>query len=63
MITNNRGFGKDILSVFLNITQCLETNSNDHINLPFRIKVSILYNLKRCDIYIMIKFVPAKLLV
>ena len=38
MITNNRAFGKDILPVFLNITQCLEINSNDHVNLPFRIK-------------------------
>lgn len=52
MITNNRGFGKDILSVLLNITQCLKTNSNDHVNLPFRIKVSILHNLKKCDKYI-----------
>jgi hypothetical protein len=48
--------------VFLNITQCSETNGNDHVNITFRIKVRILYKLKKCDIY-MIKFVPSKLLV
>jgi hypothetical protein len=62
MIINKWSFGKNILAVFLNITQCSETNGNDHVNFTFRIKVRILYKLKKCDIY-MIKFVPSKLLV